>query len=95
VLRHEVLPLLQEYCYDEPEALRAIVGERFIDPETREIRADLFTPGEKEEELRTALAEWDPTIIAPSEDAHDEATTYDDELDDAADNFTSKGSTDG
>lgn len=66
-LRHEVLPLLQEYCYDEPEALRAIVGERLIDPTTREIRADLFSSGEKAEELRTALSEWDPSIVAPIE----------------------------
>jgi 5-methylcytosine-specific restriction protein B len=66
-LRHEVLPLLQEYCYDEPEALSAIVGERLIDARTREIRADLFAPGEKEEELCTALSEWDAGIIVPIE----------------------------
>jgi 5-methylcytosine-specific restriction protein B len=62
-LRHEVLPLLQEYCYDEPEALRQIVGERLIDPKTREIRADLFAAGEKVDELCTALAEWDASIV--------------------------------
>jgi 5-methylcytosine-specific restriction enzyme B len=95
VLRHEVLPLLQEYCYDEPEALRAIVGERLIDPQIREIRADLFAPGEKEEELRTALSEWDTTIIAPIEVARDEASAGDDELDDAPDGSTAKGSTGG
>ncbi|WP_437878387.1 McrB family protein [Sorangium sp. So ce513] len=95
VLRHEVLPLLQEYCYDEPEALRAIVGERLIDPKTREIRTDLFAPGEKEEELRTALAEWDPTIVTPIERPRDDASEGDDELDDSPEGAAPRDSTDG
>lgn len=95
VLRHEVLPLLQEYCYDEPEALCAIVGERLIDPKTREIRTDLFASGEKEEELRTALAEWDPSIVAPIEGAPDEAGASDDEPEDASDGAASTGPSDG
>ena len=73
VLRHEVLPLLQEYCYDDPSALRSIVGERLIDPETNEIRTELFAGGEKDDELRTALSEWGPTIVARGEAATDDA----------------------
>ena len=71
-LRHEVLPLLQEYCYDEPEALRAIVGDRLMDTDTLEIRAELFAGGENDEDLRTALAEWDPSIVAPPDETNAE-----------------------
>lgn len=62
VLQHEVLPLLQEYCYEEPEALRRIVGDSFLHPVTRELRIELFAPG-REDDLRTALSELDRSIL--------------------------------
>lgn len=92
-LRHEILPLLQEYCYDEPEALRAIVGERLIDPLTREIRADIFAGGEDDEELRTALSEWDQSIVVPIEIAAGEGPA--DEPDEAINGAEAQGTAGG
>ena len=73
VLRHEVLPLLQEYCYDEPDALRQIVGEKLVDTKTREIHAELFAGGERDDELRIAIGVWDDAILTSPEPAGDDA----------------------
>jgi len=62
VLRHELIPLLQEYCYDQPEALSGILGSRMVEPSSKDIRGELFAPGQ-EDELRTALREWEPSIL--------------------------------
>jgi len=62
VLRHEIMPLLQEYCYDRPEALQAILGDKILDSSSGEIRNELFIAG-REDDLRTALRLWEPTLI--------------------------------
>ncbi|NOK06670.1 MULTISPECIES: AAA family ATPase [Myxococcus] len=62
VMRHEVVPLLQEYCYDQPVALLDILGNKLLDASSGEIRNELFSLG-NEDHLRTALREWDPTLV--------------------------------
>ncbi|WP_224250281.1 AAA family ATPase [Hyalangium gracile] len=71
VLRHEIVPLLQEYCYDQPELLRQILGEKFLASSSREIWDELFT-GTHDDALLTALESWDPSIIvSEARDADD------------------------
>ncbi|WP_408890215.1 McrB family protein [Myxococcus faecalis] len=62
VMRHEVVPLLQEYCYDEPKALLEILGNKLLDASSGEVRNELFAMG-SEDHLRTALREWDPSLV--------------------------------
>jgi 5-methylcytosine-specific restriction protein B len=62
VMRHEVVPLLQEYCYDQPKALLDILGNKLLDANSGEVRNELFAVG-NEDHLRTALREWDPTLV--------------------------------
>jgi 5-methylcytosine-specific restriction enzyme B len=38
--RHEILPLLQEYCYDDYRLLATYLGSRIVDPEGQGIDAD-------------------------------------------------------
>jgi 5-methylcytosine-specific restriction enzyme B len=51
--REEVLPLLQEYCYEDPAALARLLGTKLVDPETGELDLDLLRD---DEELAEALA---------------------------------------
>jgi 5-methylcytosine-specific restriction protein B len=38
----EIIPLVQEYCFDDYELLADIVGKGFVDAANMEIRTDLF-----------------------------------------------------
>jgi 5-methylcytosine-specific restriction protein B len=40
--RQEILPLLQEYCYDDYGELAAYLGTELIDPETETLREEIF-----------------------------------------------------
>lgn len=50
--RYEILPLLQEYCYDNYDALADILGNKLIDRDNQSINQELL---ESEEELIDAL----------------------------------------
>jgi len=65
IVRDELWPLLQEYCYEDPQTLAAILGADkggIYDRETAELRYRLFEPG-REDALITALA----AILAPED----------------------------
>ncbi len=42
VLRYDVVPLLEEYCYDDFATLQAILGKALVDAEVGRIRDELF-----------------------------------------------------
>jgi len=50
---HEILPLLQEYCFEDWSTLSAYVGTRLVDAESRTLNEDLLA---KPDELVKALA---------------------------------------
>jgi 5-methylcytosine-specific restriction protein B len=54
VLRDEIIPLLEEYCYDDFLALREILGAQLVDIEGARIREELFEAN-REEDLIQAL----------------------------------------
>jgi 5-methylcytosine-specific restriction protein B len=53
-LQDDILPLLEEYCYDDPAALEAIVGPALFDHEAQRFDERLFTP-DGDEALGAAL----------------------------------------
>lgn len=59
-LRDDILPLLEEYCYEDFQALRDILGENLLDLENGRVRWELF-----EDELETDLIE---ALLAPCPD---------------------------
>jgi 5-methylcytosine-specific restriction protein B len=73
VLRDEIIPLLEEYCYDDFAVLKDILGAELIDIERQCIRDELFEP-HKEKELLAALAfeEIPGLVLARSLPANDE-----------------------
>jgi 5-methylcytosine-specific restriction protein B len=42
VLRDDIIPLLEEYCYDDFNALKEILGGELVDAEAGRIREEIF-----------------------------------------------------
>jgi len=55
VLRDEIIPLIEEYCYDDFVALREILGAELIDVDRSRIREELFEAN-REDDLIQALS---------------------------------------
>jgi len=90
VLRDDIIPLLEEYCYDDFQMLGDILGKALVDAEVGRIRDELFSPG-SEESLVEALSyeEMQPLVMAKeaagtSDDTDDLAADADDAGDDDA-----------
>ena len=45
--RQEILPLLQEYCYDEYEALADLLGDQIVDRETQSLRSEILNDNDR------------------------------------------------
>jgi 5-methylcytosine-specific restriction protein B len=59
IIREDIWPLLQEYCYDNPRALAAILAADRggpYDTETADLRYELFEPGREAQLLRALTA---------------------------------------
>jgi 5-methylcytosine-specific restriction enzyme B len=55
IVREEIIPLLEEYCYDDFETLKYILGERLVDVAHSQIRNEIFDPA-RENDLLEALS---------------------------------------
>jgi 5-methylcytosine-specific restriction protein B len=62
-LRDDIIPLLEEYCYNDFDALHKILGTGLLDAENRRIKHELFDDG-RDAELAQALISPSPDIIA-------------------------------
>jgi 5-methylcytosine-specific restriction protein B len=57
VLRDELIPLLEEYCYEDFAVLKDILGPAFVDVEEARIKAELFDPNREDDLLQAAFFE--------------------------------------
>ncbi|MEW6546393.1 MAG: AAA family ATPase [Bacillota bacterium] len=78
VLRDDILPLLQEYCYEDYATLENILGNRLVDLPRQRFREELFDPNRKEE-LLEALRAIAPDIITSPEAIRAEAEAAEEE----------------
>jgi len=62
VLAEDLVPLLEEYCYEDYEALARILGPGLVDEASQRIREELFAQA-KTAELVQALLEPAPDIV--------------------------------
>lgn len=62
VLAEDLVPLLEEYCYEDYGALVRILGSSLVDEGRQRIREELFAPA-KRPELEQALLEPAPEIV--------------------------------
>jgi 5-methylcytosine-specific restriction protein B len=66
VLQEDVLPLLQEYCYEDFSLLEKILGKGLVDVERKRIREGVFDPSHRQELFAALLAAF-PDLGATSE----------------------------
>lgn len=65
-LRDDLLPLLEEYCYEDFTALQSILGHGLLDAANRRVREELFEDGQ-ETALVQALLEPCPEVTTTAE----------------------------
>lgn len=78
VLREEIVPLLEEYCYDDMAALERILGDGLVDKSQGRIREELFQP-EREVDLLQAVRFEELSDLALGESLPDEDADSTDE----------------
>ena len=81
VLLEDIIPLLEEYCYENYAALTAILGKDLVDDSKQCVRHELFAPSRRQELIHALLApspeiETSPAAIGPP--------TISEEIDDSA-----------
>ena len=82
ILQEDVLPLLEEYCYEDWEALERILGSGLVDIGKHRFKSELFEPGRKTELVRAILAvtpEVSASVVAVEAEAAAEAAESEDE----------------
>ncbi len=66
VVEDDILPLLEEYCYEDYSILEKILGPRLVDVKNQQINYDLFTTSQQDN-LTTALLATDPDIMTTTQ----------------------------
>lgn len=61
IFRDDIIPLLEEYCYEDYEVLEKVLGKGIVDREKQRIRHELFEDSRKDD-LVQALLEPSPEI---------------------------------
>ena len=55
-IRDEIIPLLEEYCYEDFGALANILGDQLVDQQAQQIRVDIFDDGQEDAFVQGILA---------------------------------------
>jgi tetratricopeptide (TPR) repeat protein len=55
-IRDEIIPLLEEYCYEKYDTLGSILGEQIVDVAAERIRHELFDDGQEDNLVQGLLA---------------------------------------
>lgn len=56
ILREDILPLIQEYCYEDYATLQKILGESLVDATGQRIREEVFDASAQEDLVRALMA---------------------------------------
>jgi 5-methylcytosine-specific restriction protein B len=56
ILEDDILPLLEEYCYEDYEALEKILGKGLVDRDNQRIRHELFEPNRQDDLIQALIA---------------------------------------
>jgi 5-methylcytosine-specific restriction enzyme B len=65
-IQDDIIPLLEEYCYEDYAKLASILGKDFVDIEDQRIRHDIFNDG-NEQEFIEALQAMFPELTRSSD----------------------------
>jgi 5-methylcytosine-specific restriction protein B len=65
ILRDEIIPLLEEYCYDDFQTLGDILGKSLVSPDQGRIREELFLSSAEEALIEAvSFEEMQPIVLA-------------------------------
>jgi 5-methylcytosine-specific restriction protein B len=83
VLRDDIIPLLQEYCYEDFEALERILGDTIVLREQQRIDESLFEPNRLADLLEALLSAFEvitatPAAVDAEAEAEEEASDEED-----------------
>ena len=56
VIAEDIIPLLEEYCYEDYGALTEILGGAMVDGELQRVREELFLPARRQDLIQALLA---------------------------------------
>lgn len=80
ILAEDIIPLLEEYCYEDYASLEKILGRGIVDVSEQAIRRDLFSPRQKDALVQALLAQA-PEITTSIQAAISEKAETEDEED--------------
>ena len=64
ILRDDIIPLLEEYCYDDFEMLKEILGPDLIDTDRGRVRQELFDAGREDDLIKSvSFEEMRPLVV--------------------------------
>jgi 5-methylcytosine-specific restriction protein B len=90
VLRDDILPLLEEYCYENYATLATILGDQLVDTNEQRICSELFDEGQEANLIQAILSPF-PEISASSEAvSSQESEVTDEDLDEEVDSEESE-----
>jgi 5-methylcytosine-specific restriction protein B len=97
ILAEDIIPLLQEYCYEDYSVLAGILGKEIVDAGKQRLNAELFAP-DRGSDLIDALLSNHPdlaTYMAPAaaEEGDTEDELDEDKLEDGAEGDSTGGNT--
>ena len=84
-IRDDIIPLLEEYCYEDYGTLASILGEDLVDVASQRIRHELFDDGQEGLLVQGLLAPC-PDISTSSEAISSDESLADEEADEDEDN---------
>jgi len=74
-LRDDIIPLLEEYCYDDFGTLRDILGSELVDAEGGRIREEMFRPNREADLIQAVSFEEMLPLVADQEPTDDGSDT--------------------
>jgi 5-methylcytosine-specific restriction protein B len=83
-IRDDIIPLLEEYCYEDYGTLASILGEDLVDVASQRIRHELFDDGQEEVLVQGLLAPFSE-IATSSEAISSDESSVDEEPEEEAD----------
>jgi 5-methylcytosine-specific restriction protein B len=81
MVQDDILPLLEEYCYEDYATLARILGGGLVDERDQRIHHELFVPA-KRDDLIQALKAVDPNLDTSAQAVTSEVEDLDEEADD-------------
>jgi 5-methylcytosine-specific restriction protein B len=77
VLRDDIIPLLEEYCYEDFVLLSQILGDEIVDRDMARIREEMFLPNREEDLIQAISFEEMRPLIVDQEPADNDLVSLD------------------